>query len=428
MTPSRRPFAVVLCLAALAAVAAPGTARADDAAAIRSRVDVEAAQAILAVQSLDGWLLAGTGNQNPIAAELVNPDGTASRPWFYFIPAKGQPVALVHKSESAAFDDVPGKKIEYAGQRDLKNGLRELLRGSHTIAMEYAPKSGIPALTRIDAGTALLVKSTGVTIESSAELVQFTKSLWGPEGRVGHYLAMHHLSKLVAGALAHLRSELEAGHKITEYDLQQWIASRAKMRGLEGPPPVVASGSHSANPQFVPSRRNARSIEAGDLVLIDVSARVADAERPIYARLGWVAYVGDQVPERYASVFASLAAARDDTIAFIADRIARKRPVRGFEADQLARSVLGKAGLVDKAVHKTGHSLDTSLAGDGANLDDYEAHDTRALVLGSGFTVGPGVYVKGDFGMRTVTDVYLGRQGVEKTGPVQAAITPVLAR
>ncbi|HUS65502.1 MAG TPA: hypothetical protein VMZ28_13215, partial [Kofleriaceae bacterium] len=56
---------------------------------------------------------------------------------------------------------------------------------------------------------------------------------------------------------------------------------------------------------------------------------------------------------------------------------------------------------------------------------DYEAHDTRNLVVGSGFTVGPGVYLKGDVGVRSIVDVYIGRRGVEVTGPTQTQITAV---
>src|SRR5262245_35348568 len=172
------------------------------------RVDVEAAQAILAVQRLDGWLLAQSGAQNPVAAELVAPVGDPSHAWFYFIPARGEPVALVHRSEVRAFEGVAGRTTDYSDQRELKAGLRAMLKGRRKVAMEYAPRSGIANLNRVDADTVDLVRSQGVKISSSAELVQFTKSLWGPDGRVAHYVAMHHLARLKDAALAHLVREL----------------------------------------------------------------------------------------------------------------------------------------------------------------------------------------------------------------------------
>ena len=148
-------------------------------------------------------------------------------------------------------------------------------------------------------------------------------------------------------------------------------------------------------------------------------------ERPIYASLTWVFYVGDSVPERIARAFSAVVGARQAALDLIRERAGRKRPTRGFEVDQVARQTLGKAGLADRFVHRTGHSLDTELFGDGANLDDYETHDTRNLVVGSGFTIGPGVYIKNEFGLRSVIDVFIGGRGVEVTGPQQTQITLV---
>jgi len=412
-------------LASLALVAA---AAAPAAAAPRGAVDIEAAQAILAVQSLDGWLLAESGGQNPVAVDLVRPDGGPTRQWFYFIPAQGAPTALVHKAEVGAFENVPGKKIEYTGARDLRAGLRTMLRGAKKVAMEYAPKSGIPSLTRVDAATVSLVRGVGAKISSSAELVQFTKSLWGPEGRVAHHVAMHHLTRLKDQALAHLARQLRAGSTVTERDLQQFIQRGYEVRGLDGPPPIVAAGASTADPLYVPTASRGAPLREGDLVILDLSARVTDSPRPIYARLAWVAFVGQSVPERHATLFRHVVEARDAALRFIEERVAKRRVVKGFEVDQRARNVISQAGMGDRFIHRTGHSLDTSLQGDGANLDDYEAHDTRNLVVGSGFTVGPGVYLKGDVGVRSIVDVYIGRRGVEVTGPTQTQITAVLAR
>jgi Xaa-Pro dipeptidase len=410
----------ITAAALLVVTAAPASAQ-------QPALDVEAAQAILAVQGLDGWLLAQSGTPNPIAAELVAPAGQTAHAWFYFVPATGEPVALVHQSDAAAFANAKGRKVEYTDQRSLRTELRAALKGARRIAMEYAPRSRIAALTRVDAATVDLVRSTGVKIASSAELVQFTKSLWGPDGRVAHYVAIHHLARLKDAALAHLAAELRAGRTVTELDLQRLVARGFEVRGLEGPPPVVAAGANTASPQYAPASGRAAVIKRGDLVLLALSARVADAPRPIFARLAWVAYVGDAVPARYADVFRAVASARDAAVKFVEERIARKRVVKGFEPDQKARQVMAQAKLADKFVHRTGHSLDTSLFGDGANLDDYESHDTRNLVMGSGFTIGPGVYVRGDFGVRSIVDVYIGRKGLEVTSPAQQNVTAVLA-
>lgn len=395
-------------------------------AAAGKPVDIEAAQAIIAVQELDGWLLCSVKDGNPVAIDVAAPQGAVGKTWFYFIPADGQPSLLIHKSDEARFTDVVGKKLTYSGTRDLKTGLRQLLKGAKRVAMEYAPKSGIPSLTRVDEATVKTVTSLGVTVTSSAELVQFTKSLWGPKGRVAHYVAAHHLSKLRQEALAFIARKVKAKESITEQDVQQLLVRGLKQRGLAGKPPVVAVGEHTADPQYSPRKGGGIEIKEGDLVVIELAAHLERGERPIYAAQSWVAYVGADVPERFTRVFKAVAKARDETIDFIDDRVSRRKQVSGSEADQRARAVIGEAGFADRFVHRTGHSLDTSFEGDGANLDSFETNDSRALVQDSGFTIGPGVYVAGDFGIVSEVSVYVGRKGLEVTTPVQDAITPIL--
>ena len=417
-------LAVSLAFVAGAATTALG----DDDTQARSRFDQEAVQGLLAVQRLDGWLLYDKDGQNPIAVELVNPAGSTSRGWSYLIPATGQPIALIHKSEASLFDDVPGTKIEYAGYRDLKDGLAKMLKGVKSVGMEYAPKSGIPSLTRVDAATIDLVKAQGVKIESSSGLVQFTKSLWGPEGRISHYVTAHHLTKLRESALKFIADQLAAGKPVTEYSVQQHIVAGFKIRGITGPAPIVAVNENTADPNYVPLAKSSTSIKDGDLVLLNLRAKLDTSARSIFADVTWMAYVGATVPERYTKVFDAVVSARDAAVDYLRDRTERHRAVKGFEPDQKAREVISTAGYADKFVHRTGHSLDTSLNGDGANLDDYETHDTRNLVMGSGFTVAPGVYTKGDFGMRVEVNVFIGRDGIEVTIPAQTEITAILAK
>jgi Xaa-Pro aminopeptidase len=415
-------------LVALVSTLTVGSAAAqEEDSSFRPTVDIDAAQAILAVQGLDGWLLTDKGGTNAIANTLVNPAGELTRQWFYFIPAEGQPTVLVHKSEVASFDRVPGTKIEYSGYRDLKGQIRTLLKGAKTIAMEYAPKSKIPSLTRIDSQTARMVRRGGVTVESSAQLVQFTKSLWGPKGRIAHYVAVHHLSKLRAEALEFIARKLSKKESVTEYDVQQHILVGYAARGIKGDPPVVAAGPNTADPTYAPTAERSAAIGDGDLVVIDMWAQVEDGGRPIVANISWVAYIGASVPDRYANMFKVVVEARDEAIALVKERVSRRRAVKGFEPDQVARAVVGKAGFADRFVHRTGHSLDTDLHGDGANVDDYETHDTRSLVMGSGFTIGPGIYVKDDFGVRTEVGLFIGRNGVEVTSELQTAISKVSA-
>lgn len=416
----------IILLGALVTISA--TPAQSAAQSSRARFKLEAVQGILAVQALDGWLLYGRQNQNPIANELVNPDGIPTRPWYYLIPTKGQPVMLVHKSESSNFKRVPGRKIEYTGHRNLRAGLRKVLRGMKRVAMEYSPKSSIPSLSRVDAGTIERVKSYGVKIRSSAQLVQFTKSIWRPAGRISHYVAAHHLDMLRQDALAFVKKRLAANKPVSEYEVQQRLVRGYKVRGITGPAPAVASGENTADPRYVPSASKNRPIRKGDLLLLDLAAKLDSGKRAIYAEVIWVAYAGAKVPDRYAKLFKVVTGAREATVNYITKRVKRRRPIKGYQADQVARSFIGKAGHAAAFIHRTGHSIDTDIHGDGANLDDFETHDTRNLVVGAGFSVEPGVYFKNQFGMRAGANVYLARGKVEVTTRTQAAITPLLAK
>jgi Xaa-Pro aminopeptidase len=391
----------------------------------RAHFDLAAVQGLLAVQRLDGWLLSDDGAQNPIARQLVNPDGAPARRWFYLIPANGDPIALVHTAEQGDFARTPGKHIAYTGYKDLEKALRTILKGKKTVAMEYAPKGALPSISRIDAGTLELVKGLGVTVKGSEGLVAFTKALWGPDGRKAHYVAVHHLTELRKEALAFVAKQVAAGQAVTEYDLQQRIVKGMQMRGLVGPPPVVAAGANTADPYYVPSKERAAVITQGDLLVLSFAARQSE-DGGIFAETTWVAYVGDQVPEKYAKAFDVVALARDAALTLIKERLDHRRAIKGYEVDDAARAFIEKAGWGDQFVHRTGHSIDSDLQGGGADLDDYEVKDTRNLVQGSGFTIAPGVYFPGEFGLGAEVNAFLGTKGLEVTATPQDQIEALL--
>ena len=400
----------------------------DTAPDARFGLQIEAVQGVLAVQRLDGWLLYDRQGQNPIALELVAPVGGATmHRWFYLIPAEGEPVALVHRAEWTRFEHVPGRKIQYGDHRELEDELGTMLRGLRKIAMEYSPKAALPAMSRVDAGTVELVRAQRrVRVRSSADLIQLTKSLWSTEARLSHHVAVHHLISLRKSALAYVAAQIEEGTPVTEHDVQRFLLRGYEVRGLEGPPPVVAAGANAADPLYQPTMQGAASIERGDLLLIDMAARVAGNGQSIYANTAWMAYVGERVPERLAKAFAAVAQARDAALALVQERVRRRRVIKGYEVDREARRVLDEAGYGEVFLHRTGHSLDTELQGGGANLDDYESRDTRALMVGAGFSIEPGIYIRGELGMRTSINVHVELRGVAVTTPQQTEITAIL--
>jgi len=393
--------------------------------AARTGLDLPSVQGLLVLQRLDGWLLFDKDGQNPIARALVKPEGRPERAWFYLLPTQGsEPTLLCHVSDAGAFTKLPGTKLTYTGYRDLDKRLKGVLKGKKTIAMEYSGKTGLQS--RVDAGTLERIKAMGVVVKSSASLVQFTKSVWGAAGHKTHAIAVHHLTELRKDALGYIAKQIAAGKPVTERDVQLRVMKGMAMRGLVGPSPVVASGENTADPRYLPTATRARAIAKGDLVVLSLAARL-DQDGAIYAATTWAAYVGDLVPERMIKAFDIASLARDQAIALVSDRVKRRRAVQGYEVDAAARSFVDKAGFADQFLHRTGHSIDGDLFGGGADLDDLEVKDTRQIVVGSGFTVGPGIYVAGDFGVRTEVCAYVGPEGVEVTTPLQDQIEPLLA-
>lgn len=382
-------------------------------------------QGLLAVQRLDGWLLYDRDGSNPIAVRLVSPDGHPQRAWFYMIPARGEPVALVHVSEQRLFDKLPGKKLTYLGYRDLGKQLAQLLKGVKSIAIEYSAKAAVPNISRVDAGTVELIRAAGVAVRSSDTLVQYTKAIWGDAGRTSHYVAVHHLVELRKDALAFIVQRLQAHQPVTEYEVQQRIMHGMVVRGLAGPPPVVAAGVNTADPYYVPTAAKTAPINQGDLIVLGIAVKV-DKPEGIYAAQTWCAVADRTVPEAIAKAFNTVSLARDQALVLITDRSRKMRPVTGAEVDDATRAFFKKAGVASQIMHRTGHSIDNDLQGGGADLDDFEVKDTRILTPGTGFTVGPGLYFPGQFGVRSEVSVYLSPNGPEVTTPAQDDVEALL--
>ena len=83
------------------------------------------------------------------------------------------------------------------------------------------------------------------------------------------------------------------------------------------------------------------------------------------------------------------------------------------------------AGFGERILHRTGHSLGRDVHGNGVHMDDYETHDDRRLIPGTGFTIEPGLYFD-SFGVRTEINMYYGEHEALVTGPAQTEIVTAL--
>lgn len=385
---------------------------------------LEDVQAALAEDGLDGWLLYDFHGSNPIARTVAGLNGggkLTTRRWFYLIPAQGAPRALVHAIEPDTLAHLPGQTRRYAGREALDDGLDALLAGMKTVAMEYSPLNAIPYIARVDAGTVESVQARGVHVVSSGDLVQRFEARWSPEALETHLAASAALYRVKDRTFAAIGERSRAGHAFTEYDVQCWMADWFAEEGLVSDArPVVAAMENAGNPHYQPLEGRSRAVGRDELVLLDLWGKLP-VKGAVYADISWVCHTGTTVPEEQARAFAAAAAAREAALAVTQQAARDGADLRGWQVDQAARRVLVEAGYGDHVLHRTGHSLGESVHGNGVHMDDYETHDDRRLLPGTGFTIEPGVYFP-HFGVRTEINVYYDAGEARASGPRQTAI------
>jgi Xaa-Pro aminopeptidase len=384
-------------------------------------------QRALADERLDGWLLYDFQGSNPIAARL---SGLAAgkkmttRRWYYLIPAIGEPRGLVHAIERHNLDGLPGDKQPYAGRDRLEAGLRGLLEGMKRVAMEYSPGNNIPYISRVDAGTIEAVRDLGVEVVSSGDLVQRFEALWSADALASHRTASDALYRIKDQAFAMVRERLAAGVPLTEYDVQRAMMGWMDDEGLTASDtPNVSAQENAGNPHYHPSPDVHRAIRPDELLLLDLWGKLRSSGA-VFADITWVGFTGPAVPDEYARAFAAARDGRDAAIALVESAARAGRELRGFEVDRACRTVVERAGYGAEFIHRTGHSLGETVHGNGVHLDDYETHDDRRLIAGTGFTIEPGVYTS-RFGVRTEINMFMDDRDAYVTGPRQKEIVPL---
>ena len=388
-------------------------------------IDVAAIQAALKTDGFDAWLLYDFHGSNPIAAEVTGVGRRgghlATRRWYYLIPASGEPRGLVHAIERHVLAHLPGTIARYAGREQLESGLRELVRGVHRVAMEYSPNGAIPYLGRVDAGTIEGLRALGLDIVSSGDLVQRFAAVWDARAIDTHMQASEKLYRVKDRAFAAIRERLRASTPTTEYDVQQLMTGWFRDEGLvSDSPPIVGAAGNGGNPHYMPTATENRPIRPGEMVLLDLWGKL-DTTGAVFADITWVGYTGAQPPEKFVKVFNVVAAARDAAVSLVQSAAREGRQLQGWQVDRAASTILRDAGFGAHVLHRTGHSLGESVHGNGVNMDDYETHDDRRLLPGTGFTIEPGLYFD-DFGVRLEINMLVRDRDAIVTGPVQKEI------
>jgi Xaa-Pro aminopeptidase len=385
-------------------------------------------QAIRDQPGLDGWLFYDFRHSDPLSYGVLLLDAHAhvTRRWYYWVPANGTPAKLVHGIESHVLDSLPGTRHCYVSWRSRQETLEHLLQGAKRVAMQYSPYNAIPYVARVDAGTIELVSSFGIQVVTSADLVQQFEAVWDEAQLQSHRVAAEALRRVVDEAFGHVGSMVAQGRAFGEYDLQQFILSRFQHCGLvTSSPPIAAANEHSADPHYSPTKESNRPIHSGDLVLIDLWAK-QPGPVAVYADITWTGYVGRAVSDRHRRIFDIVRSARDAALAFVQRRVHARNFPCGWEVDDVCRQVIQEAGYGERFIHRTGHSIGVEVHGNGANIDNLETQDSRRLMPCTAFSIEPGIYLPGEFGIRSELDVYVSSDNTMVYGlPLQTEIVPI---
>ena len=359
----------------------------------------------------DGWLLYDFRKLNPIAGRILGDTGMGTRRLFVLLPHSGRPVALVHRIELQAFADFPGDVRPYGAWRELHGQLEALVHG-RTLAIEISPRDQVPYLDRVPHGVVELLESFGARLVSSAPLVSRFAARWSAAELAGHRKAAQVLAGVARDALTWVGSEAARGAEVRETSVQQRVLDAMGRAGLwTNDGPIVAFGPTSAMPHYEPHPGADRHLAAGDVVLLDLWA--GPGKGSVFADQTWMGFVGRSPDADVRRVWQAVKGARDAAVRLLRERWRPDGAVTGAQVDDAARAVIRDAGFAEYFVHRTGHSIDRDLHGSGPHIDNFETEDARALVPGVGFSIEPGVYLPGRFGMRSEINVYIDTAGPE---------------
>ena len=386
------------------------------------------AREYMAQEGVDGWLVYDYRGMNPIFGDTVGNTNLShvTRPVWLWIPTSGAPRMLVSFVDQSRFTHLGLDTTLFVNRRDMIAKLRAMLGATHggasRVAMEYTPEGALPRVSKVDGGTLEMVRSLGVEVVPSADILQYATQRWDAEQLESHRFAADALTRIVKEAFERIGERVDAG--ITEYDVAEFIRQRFLDAGMivtDGP--AVAVNEHASDPHFEPTPEASVRIQRGDWVLIDLWTRLPD-DHAMFGDITWTAYVGDEVPARHQEVFDIVIGARDAAFAEMEAAFAAGRTLQGWELDKVARDYIEAAGYGEFFNHRLGHSLGREVHSNAVNLDSWETYDTRQLIPGIAVTIEPGIYVPG-FGVRSEIDVFMAEDGPEVTTERQREVVMV---
>jgi Xaa-Pro aminopeptidase len=286
------------------------------------------------------------------------------------------------------------------------------------VAMQYSPMCAVPYVAIVDAGTVELVRSLGVDVVTSAELIQIFEAVWTPEALGTHLEAGRRVDRVRAAAFELIRQRTRDGIPLQEVEVMDFVRKGFAAAGMIADSgPIVGCNANASNPHYEASAEVTSAIRSGDWVLLDMWAKL-DQPGAVYYDITWTAFCGDTPTEEMRKVFTTVRNARDAAIGRVQSAISQGQDLRGFEVDDACRAVIVNAGYAEYFTHRTGHSIGVEVHGNGANMDNFETHDERRVMPWTCFSVEPGIYLP-SFGVRSEINMFVGDKDARVTGAIQ---------
>ena len=389
-------------------------------------MNLAAIQQALRDEKLDGWLFFDHHLRDPLAYRVLGFDAPRipTRRWYYLIPASGEPRKLVHQIEPGMLDALPGTTQTYSSWSRQVYGLTTLLAGCKRVAMQYSANCAVPYVAMVDAGTVELVREQGVEVATSADLVQIFEAKWTQEKLDSHMEAGKLVDEIRRAAFLEIGDRLRGREYVDEYIIKTFILESFERAGLfTDHGPIVGVSANASNPHYEPERDASEAIRQGDVVLIDLWAKL-NKPGSVYYDITWTGYAGEEIPSDVQRVFDIVTGARDAAVAKVQTAIGAGLPLCGYEVDDACRGYIREHGMADYFIHRTGHSIGEDVHGSGANMDNLETHDERRVIPWTCFSVEPGIYLP-NFGIRSEVNVFVGDRDARVTGERQTALVKI---
>src|SRR5574344_2297667 len=393
-------------------------------------MNLEKIRSILQAKAADAWIIVDYENRNPMTTAFLG-NKMLTRKIFLVIPLNEKPYLITHAIDTVFLSDETTQKNFDLRVYHTWQEMLALEKASFApykkVLMDISEKGLLPRVSLADFGSVDYIRSLGIEIASSADILQSFSAAYSERAHQLQIKACELTLKIKDEAFRKIKEDIEKKNLSDEYEIQQFICQRFHQEGMVyDDAAIVAIGRTANNPHYGPTKEIHSIIHRGDLVLIDMWAKMDDPEG-VYADITWMGYVGDSIPKIFADRFSIVKNARNSAIEFL-KRELPKRPVEGYEVDDVAREVITKAGYGQYFIHRTGHNIavDVSPHGPGANMDDYESHDTRELIDHTSFSIEPGIYAP-DFGVRSETNVFVDGHNPVVVAGLQKEIIPILA-